>query len=43
MATPGQTDGPHKTTAARAIPAGGQTAVTLLVANARSSPTLADP
>jgi hypothetical protein len=43
MATPGQTDGPHKTNAARAIPAGGQTAVTLLVAKARSSPTLADP
>ena len=42
-ATPGQTDRPQMTSAANAIPVGGQIAVTLLVANARSSPTLADP
>ena len=41
-ATPGHTRNPHRTNAASAIPVGGQTAVTLLVANARSSPTLAD-
>jgi hypothetical protein len=41
--TPGQTDEPHRTSAANAIPVGGQTAVTLLVAKARSNPIFADP
>ena len=42
-ATPGQTEGPQMTSAARAIPVGGQTAVTLLVVNARSRPSFAEP
>jgi hypothetical protein len=42
-ATPGHTDGPHSTSAASAMPVGGQIAVTLVVANARSSPIFAQP
>ena len=34
---------PHRTTAASAMPVGGQTAVTLRVSNASSRPSFADP
>jgi hypothetical protein len=41
-ATPGHTDDPQSTSPASAIPVGGQIAVTLPVAKARSSPIRAD-